>query len=334
MATIKDVAHRASVAPMTVSRVLNNPDSVSPETRERVEDAIAELRYVPNRVGQGLRNKNTMVIGLVVSDISNPFAIEQIRGVSEAGRRHDYTVLFGHTEASDEEERRQLRMLLERRVDGIILSPVHNGADAVNFVQEQGCPIVVLDYPMPDNDVDVVRCDTRVAARQQTEYLLGLGHTRMAMISGSQGIITARERADGFLDAMQAAGVGAPVRFGSFSPESGYEIAHELLGSTDPPSAIVTANNFIALGVAKAAAELGVSIPGALSIVTFDNAQSELVLDPFFTGIVQPVREMANRATELLLDRIQGRYDGPGRTELLEPAFEIHNSTSPPSTRA
>ncbi len=332
MATIRDVARRAGVAPMTVSRSLNQPETVSPATRRRVLAAVDELRYVPNILGQGLRRRRTMVIGFVVSDVSNPFGVQQIQGVSRAARAQGYTVVFAHTDKDPDEELRQIRALAERRVDGIILSPVYNTPDAVEFSQGQGIPIVVLDYAMPDNDVDVVRCDTRAASHQLTRYLLDLGHTRIAMLSGNEKIFTSLDRAEGYADAMQDAGLEADVAFGDFSVEGGVTGTELLLRRSERPTALVTGNNFIALGAAHAARRAGVDIPGELSIVTFDNARTDMVLDPFFTGIVQPVIEIAEVATGLLLDRVYGHFDGPGRTRILQTQFEIHNSTSAPVT--
>lgn len=330
MSTIRDVAQHAAVAPMTVSRVINSPESVAPATRRRVERAIEELRYVPNRVGQGLRNKRTMVIAQVVSDITNPFAIKQILGVGDAARAQGFTVLFAHTRASAEEEMAQLRSLVERRVDGVVLSPVLNTPDATDFLQRQGMPVVVLDYPMPDNDVDVVRCDSIAPARELTEQLLALGHRRIAMLSGSEEIVTARERAQGYSEGMLAAGLTPVVRFGPFTPASGYELATEILAGADRPTALVTANNFIAIGAGRAAADLGLAVPGDLSISTFDSLSTDVVLDPFFTGVVQPVEEMASLATSMLLERIVGGYSGPGREVLLPTTIEEHSSVAPP----
>lgn len=331
MATIRDVADRAGVAPMTVSRVLNNPDSVSPKTRSRVEAVIAELKYVPNMIGQTLRTNRTMVIALVVADISNPFAIQQIRSVGDTARRDGYTVLFTHTEASEENELTQLRALVQRRVDGIVLAPVTNRPDSVDFVQGQGLPISVIGYPMPGNDVDVVRCDTGTASRQLTDYLLDLGHKRLAMLSGPSEIVSALERTDGFISALRGAGLSpVALRNAPFTVEGGYQMALSVLGGHDRPSAMVTANNFIAIGAAKAARELGMRVPEDVSIATFDNARSDSVLDPFFTGIIQPAAEMAELATGMLLGRLAGDEDGPGREIILPTRFEVHDSTAPP----
>lgn len=331
MITIRDVARRARVAPMTVSRVLNNPDTVRPGTRLRVETAIAELNYIPNRIGQGLRSKRTMSLGLIVSDITNPFAVQQITGVSSAAREHGYTVAFAHTDSDADEELRQLQSMIERRVDGIILSPVLARRETVDFVHAARNHLVVLGYAMNDVDVDVVRCDTRVAAEESTRYLLELGHRRIDMISGPQSIVTATERADGYVDAMRAAGLTPRVTYGRYTVESGFEMALGALSDADDaPTAFITANNFIAMGAAQAARHLGRTVPDDVSIATFDNARTDMVLDPFFTGVVQPVHTMARIATEMLVDRMQRGFSGRGRDVVVETSFEVHASTAPP----
>lgn len=331
MATMRDVARRAAVAPMTVSRVLNDPGSVAPKTRVRVEQAIHDLKYVPNMIGQGLRHQRTMTLALLVSDITNPFAIQQITAVSDAARAAGYTVIFAHTQADPAEEMRQLRSMIERRVDGIILSPVRNGPEPVDFVQQAGCEIVVIGYRMPENDVDAVRCDSRSAAAELTEHLLLLGHRRISMLSGQREIVTAVDRADGYRDAMDAAGLPVDIRYGDFTIASGYAMAEGVLDAPSGPTALVTANNFIAIGAARRASERGATIPDDLSIVTFDNARTEIVHDPFFTGIVQPVDAMTRQATALLLERLDREYSGPGRDIVLPTVLDVHGSSAVPS---
>lgn len=330
MATMRDVAKRASVAAMTVSRVINDPDSVAPETRSRVEQAIADLRYVPNMLGQDLRRQRTRTIALVVSDITNPFAIHQITAVSDAARAAGYAVIFGHTQGDLEEQDRQLRSMIERRVDGIILSPVRNDPEPVRSVRAAGGEIVVLGYRMPGSEVDVVRCDTRSAAAELVDHLHLLGHREIVMLSGPREIVTAAERADGYQDAMGVAGLTAEVHYGSFTVPSGREMALGALRRRPGITAFVTASNFLAIGAARAAAERGLDVPEDLSIVTFDNARLDHMLDPFFTGIVQPVDLMSERATSMLLERIEGAYAGSARDIVLPTVLDVHGSSGPP----
>ncbi len=328
MVTIKDVAARAGVAPMTVSRVLNQPDAVAEPTRSRVRAAIDELHYVPNKLGQGLLRRRTQMIALVVNDITNPFAIQQVRGVTAGARAEGFTVVFAHSDGSSQEEMRELRALIERRVDGIILAPVRSAPDAVEFVQGTGTPIAVLDYRMPDNEVDTVRCDTRSAAAELTRELLDLGHTRIAMLSGPRDIVTAFDRATGYESAMAERGYPAQTFWGEYEVSSGDEMAAAVLSGHDRPTALVTAGNYIALGAARAAQNLGLRIPDDLSLVTFDTAQSDIVLDPFFTGAMQPIDRMAETATRLLFDRILDGYDGAPRDRVLDVDFVHHRSTA------
>ncbi|MEO7016425.1 MAG: LacI family DNA-binding transcriptional regulator [Leifsonia sp.] len=330
MPTIKDVASRAGVAPMTVSRVLNEPATVAQPTRERVLAAIEELHYVPNKLGQGLLRRRTMMLALVVNDITNPFAIEQVRGVTRVAREHGFTVVFAHSDSSSQDEMRELRALIERRVDGIILAPVRNTPDAVDFVQGTGTPIAVVDYRMPSNDVDVVRSDTRGASFELTRQLLGLGHRLIAMLSGDAEIVTAFDRAAGYEDAMNAHGEPPETVWGQYEVHSGWEMAQAVLSRPDRPTALVTAGNYIAQGAARAATEMGLRVPEDVSIVTFDNAETTSILEPFFTGAVQPVSLMAETATRLLLDRVIDGYSGPGRDVTLDVTFETHRSAGPP----
>lgn len=329
MVTIKDVAARAGVAPMTVSRVLNQPDAVAEPTRSRVRAAIDELHYVPNRLGQGLLRRRTMMLALVVNDITNPFAIQQIRGVTTAARAEGFTVVFAHSDANPNEEMRELRALIERRVDGIILAPVRSTPDAVDFVQATHTPIAVMDYRMPENDVDTVRCDTESAASELTRSLIDLGHQRIAMLAGPQDIVTASDRAAGYEAEMVRAGLPAEIVWGKYEVASGFEMATAALSAAERPTALVTAGNYIALGAARAARGRGLRIPEDVSIVTFDSSLDDAAIEPFFTGAVQPIARMAETATRLLFDRVRDEYTGPGRDRVFDVEFTRHLSAGP-----
>ncbi|MFV0464002.1 MAG: LacI family DNA-binding transcriptional regulator [Nostocoides sp.] len=336
MATIREVAKRAGVAPITVSRVLNSPDTVAEQTRERVEQAIRDLKYVPNMLGQGLRHKRTHTVGLVIPDIRNPYYVPTILAVEAVAREQGYDVLLVNTDGRADLESRQLRNLVARRVDGIVLAPIYNTPDSVDFIQGQHIPVCVLDYAMPNNQVDVVRCDTLTAARELTTYLLQLGHRSLRMMTGPQDIVTARERAEGYVQAIEAFGLDVadnPVNYGSFDPVQSRIDARPLLDVASPPTAVVTASNFIALGAAHAALDLGWEIPGDLSIVTFDGPASELVLQPFFTCAETPAYEIAERAATLLLQRIHSPRSTQVSDVVLSAKLAFNLSTAAPVTQ-
>ena len=320
---------------MTVSRVLNNPSAVSPDTRSRVEAAIADLDYVPNLLGQGLRHKRTNSLGLVLNDIRNPFLSPVIESVEEVASRHGFDVLLANSQSSGDRELQQLRSLVSRQVDGIVLAPVYNTPESVAFVQGQGVPIAVLGYQMPDNNVDVVRCDTGSAAEELTSYLIDQGHRKLAMITGPQAIVTATERAAGFEAALRRAGLSKranPVVYGEFDPVVGRNLALAMLQSENRPTALVTANNFIALGAAHAAKDLGLDVPRDLSIVTFDGPMADYVLDPFFTCISQPAADMGERAAAMMFEQLSGKAGGAARDVLLPTRLDLHTSVAPPSS--
>lgn len=307
MANIQDVAKLAGVTSMTVSRVINDSGYVKKETRERVEAAIAELNYVPNLLGQSLRFKQTKTIGLLIPDISDPYWVTVIRGVERAASEIGYQVILCDSHTSETKEMDHLENLIKRQIDGILIAPIRNKPEPIDYVQKQGIPIVVIGYPMPAIDVDIVRCDTEEAAYNIVRLLLDLGHRRVAILSGPIDIVTAVDRVNGYKRALSDAGIPADdelIQYGHFFPEMGFEMAQKMLAINPCPTAVVTANNLIAIGAAKAFYNAGVRIPEDISLVTFDGPMPELVIDPFFTMVSQPGREIGKQATDLLLRRL------------------------------
>ena len=250
MPTIREVAKRAGVSPITVSRVINDYDYVSTETRARVEAVIKELGYVPNMLGPSLRFKQTMTLALVMTDITNPFWTTVARGVEDAAQVNGYSIILCNTDESEDKQEQYLQMLLRRRIDGMLLVPVcSDDPKPVHTIQKQGIPVVLLDRQIPDVHIDIVRADSEAGAYRLTQHLLSLGHRRIALMTGPQTVSTAVDRANGYLRALADAGLpdsDAQVYWGEFTQESGREMAHEAL-STDPlVTALFAANNFIA----------------------------------------------------------------------------------------
>ena len=332
MANIRDVAKRAGVTRTTVSRVINNSGYVKDETRQRVEAAIAELNYVPNLLGQSLRNKQTNTIGLLIADISNPFWIPVIRGVESVASENGYNVILCDTDTSETKEMAHLENLLKKQVDGIVIAPIRNTPGPVAFTQKQNVPIVVVGYPMPNVDVDIVRCDTEEAAYDIVRVLLDLGHRRIAALTGPENIVTATDRVAGYKRALREAGIAIEdelIQYGHFLPEKGYEMAQKMLNLNPLPTAVVTGNNFIAIGATKALYEAGVRIPEDMSVVTFDGPPPDLVIDPFFTMVSQPGFEMGTQAANLILHRLAGEADTPCQEKILPTQIITYSSTAP-----
>jgi len=308
MATIHDVAKHAGVAPITVSRVINNSGYVSRATRERVERAVVELGYVPNMLARGLRSKRTNTLALVMTDITNPFFTVIARGVEDAARKSGYSVIYCNTDESETEEFKYAQILAQKQVDGVILVPACSKSKSVEFFQSNDIPVVLIDRSIPDVETDAVRCDSVSGAYQLVKLLLALGHTRIAVISGPRGVSTAEDRIDGYRLALADAGLGEneQIFYGSFTQVSGYDLAVKVMKQIPPPTALFCANNFISIGVLKAFRDIRIRVPEDVALAGFDDLPVNLVVDPFITVAAQPAYEMGQRATELLLERLTG----------------------------
>jgi LacI family transcriptional regulator len=307
MSTISDVAKRAGVSTMTVSRVINSSGYIAQETQERVEKAIAELGFVPNALARSLRFKQTKTIALVLTDITNPFFTTLARGVEDAASENGFTVMFTNTDESSDEEAENLNTLLQKQVDGVLLVPAGSSNESVTYLQERSIPVVVLDRRVPDVKVDTVCGDSIPGAYQVTRHLIDLGHRSIAIISGPLHISTSADRAEGYRLAMQEAGLSIDpqwVQHGHFTQDSGYEMAKALLPLQPRPTAILAANNFIAIGAYAALREAELRIPADISLVTFDDLPAKLMLEPFLTTVDQPAYEMGYQATQLLLTHL------------------------------
>ncbi len=309
MSTIHDVAKLAGVAPITVSRVINNSGYASDETRKRVEAAAAELGYVQNRLARSLRTKRSNALALVLTDITNPFFTTVARGVEDVASEAGYTVTYCNTDEDALKQQRNLELLVQQQVDGILLVPAFSSADAVKDIQKSDTPVVILDRHVPDVKADIVRCNSEDGAYELVRLLHGLGHQHIAMLNGPQGTSTADDRLAGYKRAMAEAGihdVAHWVQSGSFKQESGYEMAMKAISGPIRPSAIFAANNFLAIGALKAIQNCNLSVPEDVALVGFDDLPPALVTFPFLTVASQPAYEMAQKATHLLLSRIEG----------------------------
>jgi LacI family transcriptional regulator len=335
MSTISDVAKRAGVSTMTVSRVLNNSGPISPQTRKRVEKAIAELGYVPNALARSLHFKRTKTIALVLTDITNPFFTTIARGVEDAASKQGFTVMFCNTDESQDEEAEYLKVLLQKQVDGMLLVPACLEPDSVLFLQERQTPVVILDRRIPNVRIDTVRCDSEGGAYALIRHLLELGHTRVAVLSGPRTVSTAIDRVTGYRRAMQAAGLDVSEELamhGEFNQASGYAMAQQALALDPRPTALFAANNFIAIGAYRALRDAGLHVPEDVSLVAFDDLPAPLVMEPFLTVAAQPAYEMGQKATELLLARLSGEGPADCQEIVLPTEVIVRRSSGPPPT--
>ena len=314
-ATIRDVARLSGVSPMTVSRVINDSVRVSPETRRRVEEAIAELGYVPSRLARGLSRQRTGTLAVIVPDVANPFFTAIVRAAEEVARRADYHVILGDTRADLSVEREVVEELIAHRVEGTVIAPVSDRSLAhLRRLAEFGVPFVLVDRTVPGVEADVVLGDSAGGARRLVEHLLSLGHRRIGFIVEPDEVSTARERRAGYEAALGAAGIPLDpslVVVATADPGGGSTGMTRLLELEQRPSAVFTVNNLVALGAIEAVRAAGLDVPREVALVCFDDIEYASRLYPFLTAMEQPAQMFGTLGTQLLLDRIEGR--GPER---------------------
>jgi LacI family transcriptional regulator len=310
MSTIVDVAERAGVSMMTVSRFFNDPGKLAPATYERVKRAVDQLRYVPNEAARSLIRGRSDTVALVVADIRHPFFMSVARGVEDVAQEAGYTLLLGNSSETLAREKQYLEALIARRADGLILAPTHGKRHNLSVLKRQKMPTVMIDRRLPKLEFDVVRGDTHVGARLLTEHLLEQGYRRIAFVGGYAGASSLVDRLGGYQEAMGAAGLEETVVLGRYDQSSGHEIVHDLVartrhGGPAVPEGLITANNMVGLGALLALRELGMDVPGDVALATFDDFEIASQIDPFFTVIRQPAYEIGQEAMRMLLERLQ-----------------------------
>ena len=306
MPTIVDVANRAGVAAITVSRVVNDSGPVSSQVRARVEQAIAEIGYVPNSVARSLRSKRTDTIALVLTDMTNPFFTTVARGVEDAASDAGLMLLICNTDERDVDEERYVRMILQRQADGVLLVPARGGVAAIKQCRDHETPVVVVDRRLREPVADVVRADSRGGALELGRILVSLGHSRTAVLTGPRSVSTADDRVAGFRKAFSEAQQAEPPRVlrGEYTIESGRAMARQAMAAIPRPTALFAANNFIAIGVLQELDEMHVRVPEDVAVVAFDDLPPAMVAFPFLTVAAQPAYEMGQRSVAVLLDRM------------------------------
>ncbi|MCX4825045.1 LacI family transcriptional regulator [Streptomyces sp. NBC_01142] len=310
MASIKDVAAAAGVSVATVSRALNDHPSVSPEARARVHAAAAALGYRPNAVARSLRTHQTHTLGLVISDVLNPYFTALARAVEEEARALGYSVIIGNADERPELQDHHIRTLLDRRIDGLLVSPTDRGSPLILDAVRAGTPMVFVDRWIPGVDVPVVRADGRAAVRDLVTHLLGLGHRRLAIIAGPAATTTGRERVDAFRAALFEQGVALPDAYigqGDFQAESGRRATERFLDLAEPPDAVFAADNLMALGALDTIRARGLSVPRDIALAAFDDIPWFVHTDPPITAIAQPTNELGRAAVRALAELIAGR---------------------------
>jgi LacI family transcriptional regulator len=308
--TIVDVARNAGVSKSTVSLVLSDSPLVARATRERVSNAMEALGYVYHRGAASLRAASSDLVGMVFSDLTNPFFTELAIGVEDALYKLNFTPILANTNENLERQAQVLRSLREHDVAGIIICPVR-GADAWTFAQQwpKAIPAVITTRRMTGSPLPYVGPDNRKGAREAVEHLLRLGHRRIGFIGGDPSMTTQRDRAAGWRDALNAAGVAADetlVFEAAPTRDGGREAIERALASSRPPKAVLCYNDIVAMGATHALAARGLVVGRDMAVVGFDDIAEAAHNAPPLTTVSADTREMGLRCAESLLGLIRG----------------------------
>jgi LacI family fructose operon transcriptional repressor len=327
MASIKDVAKAAGVSTATVSRVLANNAPIRPETRERVMQAVSALNYRPNLTARSLRAQKSAKIGLVVSDIRNPFFTAIGRAVEDTAYEQGYSVLMCNTDENPEKETMYLNILHDENVAGVIFSPTQKfSAAAKNF--HSSMPFVIIDRTVNTDQADMVLLDNVSAAYDLASHLIENGYRNIAGIFGNAST-TGKDRQIGFQNALEKCGLSpAAVQFIEPRIKHGYDVTMELLAQAERPDAIFTSNSLLTAGAFQAIQNCGLAIPGEVALVGFDETTWGALVDPPITVIAQPTEEIGRTATELLFQRIN-EPERTTKTVILKGKLLVRGSSAP-----
>jgi LacI family transcriptional regulator len=317
--TIRDVAAAAGVSPATVSRVLNLKEDVHADLRRRVLAAVTDLGYRRNGPARSLRTRAAMVLGIIISDITNPFFTAMVRGVEDTAQVAGYSVVLANADEDVAKEARYLEVAAAEQMAGVLLSPASSQLTNIDILSERGIPVVTIDRRLPAAAVDSVTVNNHQAAREAAEHLIGQGCHRIGFVAGPVQTTTGASRLAGYRAALRAAGRPPEpglTAFGDFRTEGGYTATRKLLQLRPPPDGLLISNNLMTVGGMQAIVEAGLDVPGDIAVVGFDDANWATALRPPLTVVTQPTYEIGQTATELLLRRIGGERFAPRRVVL------------------
>lgn len=326
--TIKDVAELAEVHPSTVSRVINGNPRISEKTKNKVLLIIKKLGYTPNAIARGLKTKRTHTLGMLIPDITNPFFAEIARGVEDAANKNSFNVILCNTDDKLKKERTYLDILKEKRVDGLILGTAHTKDDSILELEKNNFPYILVSRNIEELDKNCIIIDDVVGGIMATEYLIRLGHQRIAHISGPLKVRAAIDRVDGYKNALKKYQIEYKeelIEEGDFRIKGGYQAMKKFLDLSKPPTAIFAANDLLALGAMQAIQKKKFHIPEDFSIIGFDDIRVASFVYPPLTTIRQPMLEMGILAVKMLLKIIEeGEFNQ--RRIILQPKLIIRES--------
>jgi LacI family transcriptional regulator len=330
VATMKDVARLAGVSTSTVSHVINNDRFVSDATRERVESAIRSLNYAPSALARSLKLNQTHTIGMLLTASSNPFYSELVRGVERSCFERGYSLVLCNTEGDEQRMNRNLETLLQKRVDGLLLLCTETHLPAPDIMARYpSIPTVMMDWAPFDGDSDLIQDNSLLGGEVATRHLIDKGYTRIACITGPLDKTPSRQRLEGYRNAMRAAGLDIAPDYeivADFEFSGGFTAMNRLLALETPPHAVFSGNDAMALGAYQALWQAGLSVPGDMAIVGYDDIELARYMTPPLTTVHQAKDELGELAVDVLIHRMAQPSLGQQRLQLT-PELIVRGST-------
>lgn len=326
MSTILDVASKAGVSSMTVSRYFNHPDLLSEATRDRVRAAVEELQYVPNHAARSLVRGKTRMLALIVGDIINPFFTYFAQGVEHTAQEAGYTLMLASTDERTEKERRYLDVVISRRLDGVLLASAYDHAQQIKRLKQHKIPTVLIDRKVPGAEMDTLTVDSYDGSHQLMRHLVEQGYRKIGFIGGQPGVQSLEERLAGYRDAAREAGLTPCIHLGRYTQQSGEQIVEEMVAQQKLPEALIAANNLVAVGALTALRRHGLCVPEDVALACYGDLELASLIEPFLTVVTHVPYDMGQRAMKMLLERIEG-YGGPSRNEVLPIELIVRRST-------
>jgi DNA-binding LacI/PurR family transcriptional regulator len=329
---IREVAKRANVSTATVSRTINKSESVTPETAQRVWEVIRELRYFPNTHARSLASSRSRILGLIVSDVTNPFFPELIQGFEDVAVQHGYELFISSTRYDPARMALAVRRMLERTVEGVAIMTSEMDPFLTEQMAFRKLPLVFLDVGTSGDGISNVVVDYEQGINEAVRYLLELGHTRVAFISGPLSLKSAGIRRSAFLRCLTERGIIEDERLvveGDHTIDGGFRSMAGLLEHNPSPTAVLTSNDLTAIGALRAVRHMGRQVPGDVSVVGFDDIHLAEFTEPPLTTIRLSREELARKAFGALLREIQSEPSATGEDLRVSTRLIIRNSCGP-----
>ena len=330
--TLKDIAHKVGYSVTTVSRALAGYDDVAESTRQLIQKTAAEMGYHPDATARRLRQRRTDTIGFIIPTqgprFSDPFFSELLTGIGNKAAEQEYDLLVSTCAPGAEELKTYERMVLERRVDGLLVVRTRHQDQRIAYLVDQGFPFVAFGRSDLEADFPYLDVDGEAGLRQLTQHLVDLGHQRIAYISASPDLMFASHRLEGYRQALAANGIPfdeALIAIGELTKRSGYEAGRNFLTGDDPPTAIIACNDLMALGVVSVAQGLGLAVGRDVAVVGFDDIPLAEHGHPSLTTVRQPIYEIGQRICKMLIHLLQDKTLKE-RHVILQPQLVVRES--------